>query len=86
MTPKPICDQLKQLEEIVAEHPVRVPTEVVANFLHIDKVTLRQMARTGGLPFAMVYQTPEGRLGLRIPTMTFYLWVTQGKTVRKEAG
>ena len=77
--PKPVLDKLIELNQIIEEHPVYIPLPVVASFLGAKPEGLRMSIEKGQCPFGVSWQ----RLGkvnkaYKIPTLTFYMWYTQG--------
>lgn len=70
-----IRQKLAELERIVREHPLKIPIEVAADFLGINREGLMAALMRGNAPFGFAYQKQDG--GYRvpvIPTVSFYLW------------
>ncbi len=73
----PIKEQLVKLQEIVQEHPIKIPLRVAAEFLGMNEEALKAALMRGNAPFGFAYQLKDG--GYRvpiIPTTLFYLWFT----------
>ena len=73
--PQPIADKLKELEQLVEAHPLKIPTQKVAKFLGMDYPCLMRAIDQCKVPFAI--GCDNGKYGNRytyIPTATFYFW------------
>ena len=69
--------QLGKLENIVKEHPIKLPLRVVADFLGMNEEGLKAALMRGNTPFGFAYQKSDGAYRVMvIPTVTFYLWYT----------
>ena len=72
-----IKERLAELERIVKEHPLKIPLEVVADFLGINREGLMAALIRGNAPFGFAYQKQDGAYRVPvIPTVSFYLWFT----------
>lgn len=72
-----IQEQLKKLEQLVTEHPVKIPLRAVADFLDMNEEGLKAALMRGNAPFGFAYQKADGAYRvIVIPTVTFYLWYT----------
>lgn len=72
-----IKQKLAELDGIVTEYPLKIPTEVAAAFLGINEEALKAALMRGNAPFGFAYQKKDG--GYRvpvIPSVKFYLWYT----------
>ncbi|MFZ2538550.1 MAG: hypothetical protein WAX04_06570 [Oscillospiraceae bacterium] len=92
LIPDPIEKQLEKLNIIVCKFPQYIPVDIVATFLGAKKEGLRVCIENGHCPFGLVWQSKvptfnaqgekigmhTGRKAYKIPTVTFYLWYTQG--------
>ena len=70
-----IRERLAELERIVRENPLKIPLEVVADFLGINREGLMTALMRGNVPFGFAYQKKDG--GYRVPVIpsaSFYLW------------
>lgn len=70
-----IKQKLAELEEIVRANPLKIPIDVAADFLGINREGLMAALMRGNAPFGFAYQKQDG--GYRvpvIPTVSFYLW------------
>lgn len=76
--PKPIEEQMKQLNELVEAHPLHLPLSKVARLLGTKDESLRAAIDCGN--FSPGYSWRKGgalNKGYCIPTVPFYLWYTQ---------
>lgn len=82
--PAPIQDQLEKLDKLVEEYPLKIPVNACAAFLGMNNESLRACLEYGACPFGLgwIKNNAQNR-AFYIPTLTFYLWVTQSATVRK---
>ena len=72
-----IQHQLKKLEKLVEEHPIKLPLKVVADFLDMNEDGLKAALMRGNAPFGFAYQKDDGGYRVMIiPTVKFYLWFT----------
>lgn len=81
--PRAIADQLKKLDELVEKYPQYIPLNEAASFLGMSDEGLRMAIYDGKCPFGIAWQL-MGKVnrGFKIPTVTFYMWYTQGKTLQ----
>ena len=80
--PQNIIERIQELNDIVVENPENIPIPVAAKFLHMHPDSLRSSINHGNAPFAISWQkTLNGNSSFKIPTLTFYLWVTQGRLI-----
>ena len=73
--PKPVQDKLDELQQIVNEHPARIPVIKAAKLLGMDQSLLRRAVDQCKVPFAI--GCDNGKYGNRqtyIPTAPFYFW------------
>ena len=76
--PTSIVAQIDALNTLVEAHPQYIPVPVVAKFLGMNPDGLRHCIEAGQCPFGIAWQkTIRGNKAFKIPTLTFYLWVTQ---------
>lgn len=76
-TPVAIRSKLEELHSIVDKYPENVPVAVVANFFGITVDSLRAMIESRRCPFGLGWLKPNAsNRAFCIPTITFYLWVT----------
>lgn len=76
--PAPIMARLDELDELVQRHPEDIPVVEVARYLHMNADGLRHSIENGQAPFGIAWQKDiRGNRAFKIPTLTFYLWVTQ---------
>ena len=81
--PKPIIEQLTELNILVENNPLFIPLAELARFLHMDTEGLRSCIEHGGCPFGIAWQKNiRGNRAFKIPTTTFYLWYTAGCYMR----
>lgn len=72
-----IKQQLEKLEELVKQHPRKIPLSVAADFLDMNEEGLKAALMRGNAPFGFAYQKTDGAYRVMvIPTVTFYLWYT----------
>lgn len=78
--PKPIQEKLDELNKIVEKNPISLPLPEVAAFLGMDAESLRCSIEQNRCPFGLGWQrTVNGYRAFKIPTVTFFMWYTQGK-------
>lgn len=76
-TPTHIRDKLEELSQIVDQYPENVPVAVVAKYFGIKPDSLRAMIQSRRCPFGLGWLKPNAaNQAFCIPTITFYLWVT----------
>lgn len=76
--PVPIVSKIGELNQLVTENPEYIPTTIAAQFLHMDAGALRDSIERECCPFGFLSQKGINR-AFKIPTLTFYLWYTNGK-------
>jgi len=67
----------KSLSELCEEHPLYIPVDALAEFLHVKPAGLRASIDQGRCPFGFSW-TLGSRSGYKIPTTTFVAWFTKG--------
>lgn len=67
----------EQLNQLIQTYPVYIPVPVAAAFLHMGADALRASMEQGRCPFGFSWKLGD-RSGYKIPTITFYAWVTKG--------
>ena len=67
----------EQLKCLCRKHPIYIPVDVAAEFLHVKPAGLRASIEQGRCPFGFSWSLGE-RLGYKIPTVTFVSWYTTG--------
>lgn len=80
--PAPVKDRLNELDKLVNDFPTEIPLVHAADFLRMDPPSLRAYLQTN-TSFGMAWKK-EGKTncGFHIPTLTFYMWVTQSNISR----
>lgn len=84
--PIPTCipDRMKELDELCEKYPETIPTPEAARFLRIHPENLKACIEAGRCPFAFCWQRNiKGNRAFKIPTLTFYIWITHGMTLVK---
>lgn len=81
--PKNIAQKLRELGEICEKYPNAIPVDVVAEFNGTHPESLRNSLKEGSCPFGYAWNRGS-RSGFCIPTLRFYLWVTDGKGLPDE--
>lgn len=69
-----LAGQLKEMEQLVTEHPYCVPVLAAAKLLHIKPAALRASIEQGRCPFGFCWQLGD-RTAYKIPTVTFCRWI-----------
>lgn len=76
--PTPISARIDELNELVEKHPQYIPVTAVAVYLGVNPEGLRRCIEAGQCPFGIAWsKSIGGNKAFKIPTLTFYLWVTQ---------
>lgn len=76
--PPAVLDQVEKLNALVEANPQYIPVPEAAKFLGVNPDGLRHSIDSGQCPFGLAWQkTIRGNKAFKIPTLTFYLWVTQ---------
>ena len=82
--PQAVTDKLGELQTLVSAHPLYIPVPEAAAFLGMDPASLRASIDSGNCPFALGWQKDiKGYRAYKIPTVPFYLWITQGVGFRR---
>lgn len=68
---------LAELNVIVEKNPFYIPVDDAATFLHMSPDCLRASIKQKNCPFRFSWRIRE-RESYKIPTLTFYRWVTGG--------
>ena len=84
--PAPIICKLQELNDLVEAHQDYIPLTVASKFLGVNAEGLRTSIEHGHCPFGICWQKTirdkrgihQGTRAFKIPTVTFYLWYTQG--------
>lgn len=81
--PEAIVEKLKELDELVEKYPQYIPINECADFLGAKKDGLRAAIENGKCPFGISWQCMGSvNRGFKIPTVTFYMWYTQGAVLK----
>ncbi len=84
--PQAIYDRSDELNALVENYPRYIPVPEVAKFLGANAEGLRHSIEHGQCPFGVSWKkTIHGNRAFKIPTLTFYLWYTQGGPFREAA-
>ncbi len=75
--PETIRARVQELQDLLERYPIYLPVDVVAEFLHVSPVGLRASIDQGRCPFGFSW-TLGARSGYKVPTVTFYSWLTKG--------
>lgn len=76
--PPVITDQLHKLHGLCEKYPLKIPLAECASFLGMDGESLRACIERGSCPFGLGWlKKNASNRAFYIPTLTFYLWVTQ---------
>jgi hypothetical protein len=82
--PSSIKERINELDELVANNPVSISVPDAAAFLGMKPEGLRSSIDKGSCPFGISWQiSPTAMHSYKIPTVTFYLWYTQGVGYKK---
>ena len=74
----PIQKQMDELNALVEKYPIDIPLTECAAFLHTNPDSLRCAIDMGRCPFAYGWKKAmKGNRAYHIPTIAFYLWITQ---------
>lgn len=83
--PTTITTKLAELEQLCEKYPQKIPIEECAAFLGMAGESLRACLEHGSCPFGLGWLKKNAHnRAFYIPTLTFYLWVTQAAGFRKE--
>lgn len=81
--PKAIVDKLIELDQLVALNPQYIPLIECASFLGAKSDGLRASIENCKCPFGISWQCMgAANRAFKIPTVTFYMWYTQGVLVK----
>ena len=73
-----ITAKLSELEQLCEKYPQKIPIEECAAFLGMAGESLRACLEHGSCPFGLGWLKKNAHnRAFYIPTLTFYLWVTQ---------
>ena len=76
--PTTITAKLSELEQLCEKYPSKIPIEECAAFLGMAGESLRAWLEPGSCPFGLGWLKKNAHTrAFYIPTLTFYLWVTQ---------
>lgn len=67
----------QKLSDLCQKHPYFIPVDTAAAFLHVKPEGLRASIDQGRCPFGFSW-TLGSRSGYKIPTITFFAWLTKG--------
>jgi len=80
--PKPITDKLAELDQLVEKNPQYIPLTTCATFLGAKSDGLRMAIESGRCPFGICWKcVGAANRAFKIPTVTFYMWYTQGALI-----
>lgn len=83
--PTTITAKLDELEQLCEKYPSKIPIEECAAFLGMAPASLRASVEHGNCPFGLRWLKKNSmNRAFFVPTLTFYLWVTQGSGFREE--
>lgn len=73
--PLPILVKLDELERLVEQYPLKIPTKEAANFLEMDYQCLIRAIDQGKVPFGIGWDNGQySNRHTHIPTAPFYFW------------
>ncbi|MEE0389528.1 MAG: hypothetical protein UDM04_06105 [Agathobaculum sp.] len=82
--PTTITTKLDELEQLCEKYPSKIPIEECAAFLGMAGESLRACLEHGSCPFGLGWLKKNAHnRAFYIPTLTFYLWVTQSAGFRE---
>ncbi len=85
--PTIITTKLAELEQLCEKYPSKIPIEDCAAFLGMSGESLRACLEHGSCPFGLGWLKKNAHnRAFYIPTLTFYLWVTQSAGFREGSG
>lgn len=83
--PTTIASKLDELNQLCEKYPSKIPVRECAAFLGLEDESLRHCLEHGSCPFGLGWLKKSAHnRAFFIPTLTFYLWVTQAAGFRKE--
>lgn len=75
--PDTIESKYNELMKIIEKYPNAIPLTACARYLHMDPASLRTAIEQGKCKFGIAWKNPDGvNRAYLIPTMQFYLWMT----------
>jgi len=81
--PKPIVDKLNELDKLVTRNPQFIPLIECASFLGAKSDGLRASIENNQCTFGISWKCMgAANRAFKIPTVTFYMWYTQGVLVK----
>ena len=81
--PTTITSKLDELNRLCEKYPQKIPIEECAAFLGL--ASLRASVEHGNCPFGLGWLKKNSmNRAFFVPTLTFYLWVTQSAGFREE--
>ena len=76
--------KIDELNKLCEANPVKITVVDAAKFLGVHQDSLRAALECGNCPFGLAWQKEAGTArGFFIPTLTFWLWYTQGAGYRR---
>lgn len=82
--PKFLPEKIDELNALCEQNPIKLSVSAAADFLGLDKDSLRAAIECGNCPFGLGWQKEgKGNRGFFIPTVTFWLWFMQGAGYRR---
>ena len=83
--PTTITSKLDELNRLCEKYPQKIPIEECAAFLGLAPASLRASVEHGNCPVGLGWLKKNSmNRAFFVPTLTFYLWVTQGSGFREE--
>lgn len=67
----------EQLRALTDSHPIYIPVQEAASFLHMSTEALRASMEQNRCPFGFSWKLGD-RNGYKIPTLAFVSWLTKG--------
>jgi len=84
--PNPIIKKVDELNDLIERNPLYIPIPELARFLGANPDSLRASIEHGQCPFGFPWQKDmKGYRSFKVPTVTFYLWYTNGGPFRWQA-
>lgn len=82
--PAVITTKLDELNRLCEKYPSKIPVRECAAFLGLEDESLRHCLEHGSCPFGLGWLKKNAHnRAFYIPTLTFYLWVTQSAGFRE---
>lgn len=83
-TPSFLTAKIDELNALCEAHPEKLTVKDAAKFLGVHHDSLRASIEYGNCPFGLSWlKENAGNRGFFIPTVTFWLWYTQGAGYRR---